>query len=39
MGTDLAYNFVFKGKFESVDWRSDLISDSFYGLNDNNNNL
>lgn len=24
MGTDLAYNFVFKGKFDSFDWRSDL---------------
>jgi len=24
MGTDLTYNFVFKGKFDSFDWRSDL---------------
>lgn len=30
MGTDLAYNFVFKGKFESVDWRSYSSYDTFY---------
>ncbi len=29
MGTDLAYNFVFKGKIESVDWRSYSSYDTF----------
>ncbi len=29
MGTDLAYNFVFKGKFKSGDWRSYSSYDTF----------